>query len=454
MDNREAKNKFWKGVLVGALVMAFAGLLIVGLSAGIFVIGRAVIDNRARVEQEQQQAQQNAAEEDGALTQEDFTRIYAKMKYIQSIVDKYFLYDEKEEDVEDGIYLGMMYGLRDPYAAYYNEEDLKALQEDTDARYCGIGAMVQQNMTTGLVTVTKVFEDAPAYEAGMLPGDILYKVNGENIAGKELDLLVNDDIRGEENTYVTITVLRGEDSKEIDLKIQRREVLVPSVEYEMLDGDTGYVYVMQFDNETCGGFVEAIEDLESQGMKQLVIDLRNNPGGVLDAAVEMLAYVLPEDKLDGLLIYTEDRDGKGDRFYSRDGQVIMESDSGYVPPEYPYEDNHQLDLPMAVLVNGNSASASELFSGALQAYGVATIVGTQTFGKGIVQNLIPLGDGTAIKLTTSKYFIPNGVCIHEVGITPDVKVELDEELTTKAVIEHEEDNQLSAALEALRRQEK
>ncbi len=460
MDNREAKNKFWKGVLVGALVMAFVGLVIVGLSAGIFIIGRAVIDNQARMEQEAAQSgqkearsgqeEQDSAGDDDEMTEEDFRRINSKMEYIQGIVDKYFLFDEEPEDVEDGIYIGMMYGLNDPYAAYYDEDDFKAFQEDTQGEYCGIGAMVQQNILTGLVTVTKVFQGAPAYEAGMLPGDILYKVDGENIAGKELDLLISENIRGEEGTYVTITVVRGEEGKEVDLKIERRQVEVPTVEHEMLEDKVGYISVLQFDSVTAKQFIEAEEDLEKQGMEKLVIDLRDNPGGVLDTAVEMLAYVLPEDKLGGMLIYTEDKNGKGDRYYCKDGQTIMESDSGYVLPQYPMEDNHEITVPMAVLVNGNSASASELFTGALQDYESAIVVGTQTFGKGIVQNLIPLGDGTAIKLTTSRYFIPSGVCIHETGVTPDVVVELDEELKNKAVIEHEEDNQLTAALEALK----
>ncbi len=444
MDNREARNKFWKGVLVGALVMSFVGLMIVGLSAGIFIIGRAVIDNQAQMMQSQQTEQDSAK-----VSDDDFARIGAKMEYIQRIVDQYFLFDEDEKDVEDGIYTGMMYGLGDPYAAYYNEEDFKAFQEDTQGEYCGIGAMVQQSLITGLVTVTKVFEGAPAYEAGMLPGDILYKVDGENIAGKELDLLVNEDIRGEEGTYVTITVVRGDESEEVDLRIQRRQVEVPTVEHEMLENNVGYINILQFEEVTGAQFIEAVEELEKQDMEKLVIDLRDNPGGILDTAVEMLAYVLPEDKMGGLLIYTEDKDGKGDRYYSRDGQVIRESASEVPNPKYPMEDGHQLDIPIAVLVNGNSASASELFSGALQDYDAATIVGTQTFGKGIVQNLIPLGDGTAIKLTTSRYFIPSGVCIHETGVTPDVKVELDDELANKAVITHEEDNQLAAAIEAL-----
>ncbi len=448
MDNGEARSKFWKGVLVGALVMAFVGLIVVGVSAGIFLIGRSVIGNQIHAEADP--GDTALAGENGEETaQLDLDAIGRKMEYIQDIVDSYFLYDEDPEKVEDGIYTGLMYGLEDPYAGYYNEEDFESLMEDTSGEYCGIGAMVQQEVKTGIVTVVRVFKDAPAYEAGMLPGDILYKVDGVSATGKDLDLLVKEDIRGEEGTSVNITVLRGEASEEVELKVERRQVEVPSVEYQMLEDQIGYVYVMQFDEVTSGQFASAVDDLESQGMEKLVIDMRDNPGGVLDTAVEMMAYVLPEDEMDGLLIYTEDKDGKGDRYFSKDGQIQVKSDYGYRAPGYPKTDGHELDIPIAVLVNGNSASASELFTGALQAYGSAVVVGTQTFGKGIVQNVIPLGDGTAVKLTTSRYYIPNGVCIHEVGVTPDVEVDLSEELKSEAVVDLEEDNQLAAAIEAL-----
>ena len=198
----ESKNKFWKGVLVGALVMAFAGLLIVGVSAGIFLIGKTVMDDQTQILRDQ----------DPDLSSEgdlELDRIVEKMGYIQDIVEQYYLFDEDMEKVEDGIYTGLMYGLEDPYSVYYNEKDYQSLMEDTTGEYCGIGAMVSQNRSTGIATVIKVFETAPAYEAGMLPGDIIYKVNDENVAGLELDLLVSNYIRGEEGSKVKVTVLRG-----------------------------------------------------------------------------------------------------------------------------------------------------------------------------------------------------------------------------------------------------
>lgn len=439
MENREGKNKFWKGVLVGALVMAFAGLIIVGVSAGIFLIGRTVIDNQA-------QTQQVQGKDESGL---DLSRISAKMEYIQSIVDRYYLFDEDAEDVENGIYTGLMYGLGDPYSVYYNKEDYESLIEDTSGEYCGIGAMVQQNRSSGIMTIVKVFEGSPAFEAGLLPGDIIYLVDDEAVTGKELDLVVKENIRGEEGSYVTITVLRGDANEEVELKVQRRQIEVPTVEYQMLENQIGYIYVMQFDEVTAQQFIDAVDDLEKQGMEKLIIDMRDNPGGVLDTAVEMLAYILPEDKMDGMLIYTEDKNGKGDRYFCKDGQIVKESDDGYTDNRYPKEDDHEIDVPLAVLVNGNSASAAEVFTGAVQDYEAGVVVGTQTFGKGIVQSLIPLGDGTAIKLTVSHYYTPSGFDLHGKGLTPDVEVELDEELKTQAVVELSEDNQVKAAIEAL-----
>lgn len=439
----ESKNKFWKGVLVGALVMAFAGLMIVGVSAGIFLIGKTVMDQPDQIVQESDPQPPG----EGEL---ELDRITEKMNYIQEIVKEYYLFDEDVELVEDGIYMGLMYGLNDPYSVYYNEEDYQSLMEDTSGEYCGIGAMVSQNRTTGISTVVKVFETAPAFEAGMLPGDIIYKVDDEDVAGMELDLLVTNYIRGEEGSRVKVTVLRGDANEEVDLDIERRKVEVPTVEHEMMADNIGYIYVMQFDGVTGPQFQAAVDDLEKQGMEKLIIDLRDNLGGLLDAVVEMLAYVLPEDKMDGMLVYTADKDGKGDRFFCDDGKIQYESDYGQQASGFPKKDGHEIDVPMAVLVNGNSASASEVFTGAIMDYEVGIVVGTQTFGKGIVQSLLPLGDGTAIKLTTAHYYTPSGFDLHGVGLKPDIEVELDEELRTKAVVEKDEDNQIQAAIEALK----
>ena len=430
----ENKNKFWKGALVGALLTAFAGLIIVGMSLGIFLIGRTAIDGP------QQAAESNQAEnQDGSL---DLNRITKKITTLQQIIDKYYLFDEDTTKVEDWIYKGMMYGLNDPYTTYYTAEEYQKLSEDTEGEYHGIGVMISQNRSTGIITVIKVFKDTPAAEAGMRPGDVLYKVGDMEVTGMDMDILVKDYIKGKDGSEVALTVFRQDEGEYVDLKMERRNVTVQTVEYQMLEDHVGYIAVSQFDVVTADQFKAAVDDLEKQGMKKLLVDLRNNPGGVLDTVVGMLDYILPDDLIiEGdkdlvrtnteatLLVYMADKNGKGGQEYASDG--------------------HSLDIPMAVLVNGESASASEVFTGAMKDYGRATVVGTKTFGKGIVQNLIPLDNGTAIKMTTAHYYTPSGFDLHGKGIEPDVEVELKEELKNQITVDVKEDNQIQAALKAL-----
>lgn len=443
---KENKSKFWKGVLVGALVTAFAGLIIVGVATGISVIGRTVIDNQAET-----QTVSNAGEEPQTEGL-NLNRIGNKLKLLQSVVEQRYLYDENPEDVETGIYKGMMYSLGDPYADYYDAEEYKKLSETTEGTYCGIGVLVTQNPDNGQVVVVRVFPDTPGEEAGMLPGDIITRIDDVEVGSMSLDLLVSQHIRGVEGTVVRITVKR--DEKSVELKVIRRQVETPTVSSKILNGNTGYIMISQFEMTTAGQFAKAVEQMQQEGMERLVIDLRGNPGGVLDGAVDIAAYLLPEQPFDGMLLYTENRDKKGERYYCKNGQIYADSDLwNGKNTRYPKKDGHQLDLPIAVLIDGNTASASEALTGALKDYQWATVVGTTSYGKGIVQNVIPLTDGSAVKLTVESYFTPSGYALHKKGITPDVEVELDEALQKKAVITPEEDNQLQKAVEVLKEQE-
>ena len=355
----------------------------------------------------------------------DYKKIEEKTSLLQSIIDKYFLFDEDMTKVEDGIYAGMMNGLDDPYTVYYTKEEYKALNEDTEGKYSGIGASVSQNPKTKIITIVNVFDNSPAKEGGLLPGDIIYKIDGEEVTGTDLDVLVKTKIRGVEGSSFTMTVIRGDDKKQVDLNLTRRSIEVQTVSSKMLNDKIGYVAVSQFDAVTSEQFKSNIESLKSQGMKKLIVDLRGNPGGLLDQVVDMLDYILPE----GLVLYTEDKNGNREEYYAKD------------PGE--------LKIPMVVLVNENSASASEVFTATFKDFKWGKVVGKTTFGKGIVQNVLPLGDGTAIKITTQHYYPPSGYDLHKVGIKPDVDVDLNE----GAVIGSDSDNQLGTAVDMLKSEE-
>ena len=355
----------------------------------------------------------------------DYRKIEEKTSLLQSIIDKYFLFDEDMTKVEDGIYAGMMNGLDDPYTVYYTKEEYKALNEDTEGKYSGIGATVSQNPKSKIITIVNVFDNSPAKEGGLLAGDIIYKIDGEEVTGTDLDVLVKTKIRGVEGSSFTMTVIRGDDRKQIDLNLTRRSIEIQTVTSKMLNDGIGYVAVSQFDALTSAQFKSNIESLKSQGMKKLIVDLRGNPGGLLDQVVDMLDYILPE----GLVLYTEDKNGNKEEYYAKN------------PDE--------LKIPMAVLVNENSASASEVFTATFKDFKWGKVVGKTTFGKGLVQNVLPLGDGTAVKITTQHYYPPSGYDLHKVGIKPDVDVDLND----GAVIGSDSDNQLGKAVEILKSEE-
>ena len=355
----------------------------------------------------------------------DWVEVSRKSNELYNTIDDYYLNEIDNNKIQDGIYKGMVDSLGDQYTVYYNAEEYKQFTTSSSGTYCGIGVVVSQNVSTGAITIVKTFKKGSGEKEGMLAGDIIYKIEGKKIAGLELSKVVAK-IKGEEGTFVKVTVLRN--GKEIEFNLERRELEIDTVTYRIEEKDgkkIGYIAVSEFDEVTASQFKSAIDELEKEGIQGLVIDLRDNPGGLLDVTCEMLDRMIKK----GVLVYTVDKNGR-----RVDEEAV---------------DNLSFDKPVAILVNGNSASASEVFSGAMKDYNAAVLVGTRTFGKGIVQSIVPFGDGTAMKVTVSKYYTPNGVNIHGTGIEPDVEEELNSKALKDGKLERKEDNQLEKALDVV-----
>ena len=400
----EKKNGFLKGALFGALAM----LLIVGCVSCAIGIAKKSGDKQAKTEE--------TSSSDAVVSK----GVKVKLDYLKALIDGYYIGDADEDVLEQGIYKGFIDGLGDPYSVYYDEEETKTMNESTSGEYGGIGVVVSQERESGIITAIQVYENSPAKEAGMKDGDILYKVEGKEVTGEDLTEVVSR-IKGDEGTTVELTVLRGDSGEEVTFDITRRKIEAQTVTYEMKENKTGYIRVTEFDTVTYEQYQKALSDLDAQGMKGLVVDLRSNPGGNLNTVCEMLDLMLPE----GLVVYTEDKSGKKSEFTS--------------------DAEHQFTKPLAVLMNGYSASASEIFAGAIQDYGIGKIVGTQSYGKGVVQQVFDLKDDTSVKITIAEYFTPNGRNIDGEGITPDVEIEYE------ADADHPEaDNQLDKALEIVK----
>lgn len=416
MDN-QGKGQFRKGVLVGSLA-AIACVVVIGL---VGLLGVSYLRTRMNTNSGSSSQSQNAdgdtdndnAKSSGSVS-DNIDQILSKIKTIENYIDKYYLYDSDTDDMIEGIYKGLVDSLDEPYTEYLTAEEYASSMSDYSGNYYGIGVEVSQDKDTGVITVVRVFKESPAREAGIEAGDILYKVEGEEVTGEDLDGVVAK-VKGESGTFVSIEVYRESTDSYIELDVERREVTQDVVEYEMLDGNIGYVALSTFHEQSKDQLKAALEDLKSQGMEGLILDLRNNSGGLLTSMQDIADIFLPANKL----------------------VLSVESKSG-VSTEYKTSDNDSFDLPVVVLTNGYTASASEALLGALQDHGVVEcVVGTNTFGKGIVQTYFPLTDGSALKLTNYEYFTPDGRAIHGEGIAPDVEVELDDS---------DEDNQLTAAV--------
>ena len=357
--------------------------------------------------------------QDSAITKQ----LVKKLQLLEDTIDKYYYLDEvSNEELDDGIYKGILDALGDPYSEYYTEEELTEVLEQSQGIYYGIGAYVSMDTETSLPQITGIIEGSPSEEVDLRINDIIYEIDGTSVFGMSLVEAVNL-IKGEEGTEVVLTIIREGENDYQEVAVTRRKVESPTVNFEMLDETTAYIQIIEFDDVTIDQFAEALAMAKGSGMEGLILDLRSNPGGNLTAVVEIARMMLPE----GIIVYTEDKYGER--------------------TEYTCSGENQLDVPLVVLINSSSASASEILAGAIKDYGIGTLVGTTTYGKGIVQKIMPLSDGSALKLTISSYFTPNGNNIHGIGIEPDVAVEFDWQTYNNT--EEKYDNQLEKAKEVL-----
>ncbi len=347
-----------------------------------------------------------------------------KLQTLESTIKQYFFLDEKsQEELENGLYEGLMQSLQDPYSEYYTQAELVELMNHVSGVYNGIGAYVSIDPTSSLPKISGVIPGTPAESIGLRENDIIYKVDEHLTYGLTLTQAVSY-IRGEEGSEVELTIIREGESDYLTFQTIRKKVESPTIQYEMLEDDMGYIQIIEFDDVTTNQFAQALTELKSLGMKSLILDLRGNPGGGFNVVIDIAKMLLPE----GLVVYTEDKNGQR--------------------KDYTCDGTQEIDIPMAVLVDMNSASASEILAGAIQDHEKGTLVGTTTYGKGIVQQVFGFPDGSAVKITVSSYLTPKGRDIHGVGITPDVICEFDGEAYYGS--EDHPDNQLEKAKEILR----
>lgn len=386
------RNSFLKGMGTGLLLMF---VLMCGAFVGYNVQRLITVKNNASVQNGAQ-----GTEYDTMVT----TEMLQKMQTIEYLIRQNYYKDEdiSAQALEEGVYSGMIASLGDLYSDYFTQEELEALMQQTQGIYYGIGAGVSLDTTTSYPKIIKVYDGTPAKEAGLREEDIIYEVEGENTYGLDLTEVVSR-IKGDEGSWVNLTIVRDGETDYLSIDVQRRKVNIPTVEFEMLEDGMAYIIISEFDDITVDQFTEALAMARGNGMKGLILDLRSNPGGSLDAVVKISQKLLPE----GLIVYTEDKYGQR--------------------KEYTCDGSKQLEVPLVVLINGNSASASEILAGAVKDYGIGTLVGTTTYGKGIVQSVIPMSDGSAVKVTISSYFTPNGNNIHGTGVEPDVECVFDGE---------------------------
>lgn len=404
----------------GSGISLFISGLIVGMAASLLIISVVFLITRVqKLLKVKEEGPQVTFEEDSVVD----AQVIQKIQLLEDTIDKYYYLEMvSDEELEDGIYHGMIEALNDPYSEYYTAEELNDLMEQTEGIYYGIGAYVSLDTETSLPKISGIIEGAPASEVDLRVNDLIYEVDGVSTYGKSLEEATAL-IKGIEGSSVTLTLIREGENDYLTLEVTRRKVETPTVEYEMLENNIAYIQITEFGEVTVDQFADALATMKGSGMEGLILDLRTNPGGSLAAVVDVARMILPE----GMIVYTEDKNGHRD--------------------EYKCKGDRQLEVPLVVLVDMNSASAAEVLAGAIQDHEIGTLVGTTTYGKGIVQQIVPYIDGSAVKVTISSYYTPDGRDIHGIGIEPDVVCEFDSEAYYRE--DNPVDNQLEKAKQVL-----
>lgn len=356
-------------------------------------------------------------------TSSDNQDIATKLEKYRAIIDEYYLWDVDEENLEEGAIKGYIEGLNDPFTEYISKEEMQEYMQDTMGNYVGIGIYMVLDSQNGKIRILAPMKNSPAEQAGLKSGDIILEVDGQSYNEDEMSSMANK-IKGEEGTKVKLKVLRGEET--LEFEIERKNIKVNPVEGKVINNNIGYIQFSSFDETTAEDFKAKYQELEAQGITSLIIDLRNNGGGLVDQATDIADLIIEKGKD---LIYEVDKDGNQETVKSEIDPII--------------------NMPIVVLVNENTASASEILAGALKDYGKATIIGTTTYGKGVIQQILTLKDGSGLKITTEEYQTPNHNKIHGVGIEPNIVVELPEDLKEELSIPENQDTQLQKAIEVL-----
>lgn len=395
----------------------FINGLITGLFLAVVIVSATFAGQEAVSAWKQHKTAKGSTEKDEVIN----AKTMQKLQLIEDIIEENYALDMVDsETMENGIYQGLIDSLDDPYSAYFSAEEMEKQQENLEGVYYGIGAYVRYDSEVGVARLGEIFVGSPAEESGLREGDLIIKVDDQYTKDMGLDEIVGL-IKGKEGTKVALTIMRDGEAEAWEVEVERREVPKQTVTYEMLDHQIAYIRITEFDKVTVDQFADAMATAKGSEMLGLILDLRDNPGGNLAAVIDVARKMLPK----GLVVYTEDKSGKR-QDYNCDGE-------------------NELTVPMVVLVNGGSASASEVLAGAIKDYEKGKLLGTTTFGKGIVQKYIAMSDGSAVKLTTSKYYTPKGNNIHGIGIEPDEELEMDYE----RYLEDGYDNQLERAKEIL-----